>query len=94
MASRDFGILSVDRTSVVQDQLNEDSPATALSIVDHYRNRPIEFERITLLDLAQKYTMPRGQANDPSVRTKEVVVIVKPHYYPDPDGPHYEDYCR
>ena len=48
MASRYFVILSVDGTRMVQDQLNEDSPATALSTVDHYGNRPREFEHITL----------------------------------------------
>jgi hypothetical protein len=37
--------------------------------------------------------MPRG-TNDLSLRTKEVVVIIKPHYRPDPDSPQYEDYCR
>ena len=94
MASRDFVILSLDGTRIVQERL-EDSPATALSIVDHYRDRPAtpEFEHITLLEFAQKYTMPHGEVNDPSIRSK-VVVIVKPQYTPDPNSSHYEDYCR
>ena len=54
----------------------EDRPAMSLSILDHYKNCPgtPEFDNITLLNFAQKYTMPRVEGNEPSHRTKEVVV--------------------
>ena len=32
--------------------------------------------------------------NEPSHRSREVVVIIKPNYSPDPDSPHFEDYCH
>lgn len=96
IASRDFVILSVDGTRVVEDRLDEDKPATSLSIVDHYKNRPRtpEFDDITLLDFAKAYTMPRVEGNEPSHRSREVVIIIKPNYSPEPGSPHYEDYCR
>jgi hypothetical protein len=98
IASRDFVILSVDGTRVVEDRLHEDKPATSLSILDHYKNRPRtpEFDNniITLLDFAKAYTMPRVDGNEPSNRSREVVVIVNPNYSPQPDSPNYEDYCR
>ena len=96
LASRDFVIFSVDGTRVVKNRLDEDKPATSLSILDHYKNRPrtVEFDSITLLDFAKAYTMPRVEGNEPSHRSREVVVIIKPNYSPEPDSPHYEDYCR
>ena len=59
MASRDFVILSVDGTRVVEDRLEEHRPATSLSILDHYKNPATnqEFENITLLNFAKSYTM-------------------------------------
>ena len=39
-ASRDFIVLSLDRSCAVEEQLDEDQPATALSILDHYIARP------------------------------------------------------
>ena len=39
-ASRDFIMLSLDRSRAVEDRLDEDQPATALSALDHYIGRP------------------------------------------------------
>ena len=66
------------------------------SILDHYKNHPRtpEFDRLTLLDFAKCYTMRRVEGNEPSHRNREVVVIIKPNYSPEPDSPHYEDYCH
>ena len=66
LASRDFVILSVDGTRVIENRLGEDKLATSLSILDHYKNRPrtANFDSITLLDFAKTYTMPRvGEMN-------------------------------
>ena len=38
--------------------------------------------------------MPRVEGNESSHRSREVVVIIKPNYSPQPDSPNYEDYCR
>ena len=96
IASRDFIILSVDGTRVVGDRLDQDKPATSLSILDHYKNRSrtLQFDNITLLDFAKAYTMPCVEGNEPSHRSRGVEVIVKPNYSPQPDSPNYEDYCR
>ena len=50
-ASRDFIVLSLDGSRVVEEQLTADQPATALSTLDHYRGRPTSahFEVMTLL---------------------------------------------
>ena len=39
-ASRDFIMLSLDGSCAVEDRLDEDQPATALSALDHYIGRP------------------------------------------------------
>lgn len=44
MASRDFVILGTDGTHAVENSLDNESPATALSILDHYRSRPTTFQ--------------------------------------------------
>ena len=49
LASRDFVILSVDGTRVIENRLGEDKLATSLSILDHYK-RTANFDSITLLD--------------------------------------------
>ena len=40
MASREFVVLSLDGTRMVEVQLEEDQPATVLSSLDHYLARP------------------------------------------------------
>ena len=46
MASRDFVILGTDGTRAVENTLDNESPATALSILDHYRSRPQHFSTV------------------------------------------------
>ena len=95
-ASRDFIVLSLDGSRVVQDELSEGRHATAPSIVDHYCVRPSSppFHSMTLLSFAEQYTMPKSLGAEPSRRRKRVVVIPRPYCYPDPNGPKYEQYCR
>ena len=61
MASRDFVILSLDGSRQVEEQLEEDKPATVTSALDHYINRPAtpQFEDMTLLHFTQHYSMPK-----------------------------------
>ena len=95
MASRDFVILGTDGTRAVENSLDNESPATALSILDHYRSRPTTFQysEMTLLHFAQNYTMSQADS-EPKHRNKTVIIIVKPYYSPDPNGSSYEQYCR
>ena len=95
MSSREFVYLSLDGTRMVEERLDEDEPATVKSCLDHYLSRPAtcQFESVTLLHFAQNYSMPR-QGGEPKPRNKKIVVIVRPHISPDPDGPDYEKYCK
>ena len=95
-ASRDFVVLSLDGSRAVDEHLDEDQPATVLSALDHYVSRPAtaQFQSMTLLCFIQQYTMPRESTSEPSKRRKNVVVIVRPYYSPDPHGPNYEQYCQ
>ena len=58
-ASRDFIMLSLDGSRAVEDHLDEDQPATALSALDHYIGRPTtpQFNEMTLLHYVQQFTM-------------------------------------
>ena len=49
---------------------------------------------MTLLHFTQHYCIPPAEEGEPQKRTKEIVVIIRPYYPPDPDGPKYEQYCR
>lgn len=95
-ASRDFIVLSLDGSRAVEDHLTDDQPATALSTLDYYVTRPnsLPFHDMTLLHFTQHYTMPKELDSNPSPRRKAVVVIIRPYYSPDPNGPKYEQYCR
>ena len=95
-ASRDFIMLSLDGSRAVEDHLDEDQPATALSALDHYIGRPTtpQFNEMTLLHYVQQFTMPKQLGSNSSWRRKAVVVIVCPYFSPGPSGPKYEDYCR
>ena len=96
MCSIDFVVLSLDGSRVVEDRLEHDQPATALSILDHYKSKPatLTFDSMTLLHFAQHFTMPCALGQEPTHRGKEVVVVVKPHCPSDSKNPHYEQYCR
>ncbi len=96
MASHDFVVLSLDGTRMVEDQLDEDRPATVMSSLDHYMQHPSSpsFEAMTLLHFTQQYSVRRAEGSEPEKRGKEVVVIVRPYCPPDPNGPKYEQYCH
>ena len=95
-ASRDFIVLSLDGSRAVQDRLEEDQRATALSIVDHYMHRPTTqpFNHITLIEFARQYSMPKTLGSQPTRRSRRIIVIPRPYCSPDPAGPNYEQYCR
>ena len=95
-ASRDFVVLSLDGSRAVEEQLNEDQPATTPSALDHYVARPStpQFHDITVLHFVQQYSIPKELGSEPSRRRKNVVVIVRPYCSPDPNGPKYEQYCQ
>ena len=84
-------MLSLDGSRVVEDRLDEDQPATALSALDHYIGRPTtpQFNEMTLLHYVQQFTMPKQLGSNPSRRRKAVVVIVRPYFSPDPSGLKY-----
>ena len=94
--SRDFIVLSLDGSRAVQDRLEEDQRATALSIVDHYMHRPTTqpFNHITLIEFARQYSMPKTLGSQPTRRSRRIIVIPRPYCSPDPAGPNYEQYCR
>lgn len=60
----------------------------------HYITHPAtpECESLTLLHFTQTHSL--SQSGEPTCRRKNVVVIVCPHFSPDPDGPNYDNYCR
>ena len=95
-ASRDFVNLSLDGSRAVESHLQDNQPATALSILDHYCARPEvpPFQDMPLLYFSQHYTLPRQPGAHPPLRGKKVVVIVRPYCSPDPTGPKYEQYCQ
>ena len=93
-ASRDFSVLSLDGSRAVKERLEEVQPATAPSVLDHYIARPVTetFNQMTLMNYCPQYSTPKQLKMEPSKRRKDVVVIVRPHYSPDPDRPKYEEY--
>ena len=46
------------------------------------------------MNYAQRYKRTKQLRSELSRRGKDAVVIVRPHYSPDPDGPKYEEYCQ
>ena len=95
-ASRDFVILSLDGSRLVEQNLREGQPATIPSILDYYLARPSTplFNNITLLNFAKGYCMPKEPSTEPNHRRKEVILVVRPYYPPDHNGPNYENYCH
>jgi len=49
---------------------------------------------MTLFSFAKGYCMPKEPSAEPSHRTKDMIVVVRPHYPPDHDRPNYENYCH
>ena len=89
-----FVVLSIDGLRLVEEHLDEDKPATALSLLDHYRGRlsTAQFESMTLLHFVQHYSLPKC-GNEPSLRSKAVAVILHSYVPPDTNEPKYEQYC-
>lgn len=94
--SREFIVLSLDGSRAVKDHIQQDSQATALSILDHYIARPSTpiFNTMTIIQYTQQYTMPKDLGAQPNRRNKKVIVITRPYISPDPAGPKYEQYCQ
>ena len=95
-ASKDFVMLSLDGSRAFEHNSEQGQATTTPSILDHYIRRPSNsvFNRMTLLAFAKRYSMPRELSAEPNLRRKEVIVVIRPYYPPDPSGPHYEQYCR
>ena len=73
-ASHDFIVLS---SRAVEEHIQHDGRATALSILDHYLARPTPtFNNMTLLTFAQQYTIPKELdiATQPNKRSKKVII--------------------
>ena len=92
-ASRDFVILSLDGSRAVEDHLQDGQRATALSIVDHYMERP-DSTHFSTMEFAQQYSMPKTLGAEPTRRSRRIVVIPRPYVSPDVAGDKYEQYCR
>ncbi len=62
-STRDITILSLDGSRKVEEQPDQDTRATAPSILDHYIHRPrtcnSPFEDMKLYHFAQNYSMPK-----------------------------------
>ena len=95
-ASRDFVVLSLDGSRIVDNTTQDGQVATALSIFDHYVRRPTTsaFNSMTLLTFAKSYNMPKELSAYPTQRRKHVVVVVGPYCSPDPNSLTYEQYCK
>ena len=94
-ASRDFIVLSLDGSRVVDENFQEGQQATLPSVLDHYIRRPSNpvFNDMTLFTFASAYSMPKQPSAEPTRRRKEVIVIVRPYCPSDRDAPTYEQYC-
>ena len=95
-ASRDFVTLSLDGSREVDSKLDTNRAVTIDSQVDHYIARPTteQFEDLTFLQFIQKYRIPKRVVDGLIQRRKDVVVIFRPYFSPDPSGSHYEQYCK
>ena len=67
-ASRDFIVRSLDSSRAVEQHVQQDGRATALSILDHYLARPATptINNTTVLEFALQYTMPRELGAQPN----------------------------
>ena len=74
-ASRDFIVVG---SRAVEEHIQQDGRATALSSLDHYMARPSTptFNTITILEYAQQYTMPKELGAQPNRSNKKVVVTI------------------
>ena len=82
-ASYDCIIFSLDRSRAVENHLEEGQRATALSIFDHYMERPdsSHFNFMTLLEFARQYSMPKTLRVEPTHRSKCFVIIARQYLF-------------
>ena len=95
-SSREFVNLSLDGSRAVESALQDEQRATTPSILDHYLVRPSTspFRDMTLLEFAQRYSLPKTVGAPPNPRKKHVIVTPRPYCSPEPSGPKYEQFCR
>ena len=95
-SSREFVNLSLDGSRAVESALQDEQRATTPSILDHYLVRPSTspFRDMTLLEFAQRYSLPKTLGVPPNPRKKHVIVTPRPYCSPEPSGPKYEQFCR
>ena len=95
-ASRDSIMPNLDSSSAFKHNSEQDRATTTPSILDHYIRRSSNsvFNSITLLAFAKRYSIPREFSAEPNLRRKEVILVIRTYYPPDPNGPHYKQYCR
>ena len=72
MASRNFVILVTDGTRAVEDSLDDERPATVLSILDHYRTRPTTSDYNDLTLSLLKILRYQKMIANPSVEIKQL----------------------
>jgi len=92
-ASRDFIVLSLDGSRMVDENYQEGQQATVPSVLDHYVTRPSTpvFNDMTLFTFASTYSMPKQPSAEPTRRRKDVIVIVRPYCFSDHDAPTYNN---
>ena len=95
-ASRDFVVLSLDGSRLVQHDLEQQDTATAPSILGHYIHHPTTgtFNSMTLIEFTQNNIMPKNAMSLPKRRSKKVIVIARQYCSLDPESPNYEQFCR
>ena len=98
ISSREYTILSLDGSRQIQTQPQHSANNTHVTIsstLDHYITRPTTplFQHMKLLHFAQSYNMPHRNTSEPTKRRKKNIVIVRPYYSHDPNGPNFEQYC-
>ena len=81
-AARDFVVLSLDGSHAIDEQLDEDQPATVPTALDHYISRPTtaQFQNMTLLHFVKQYSIRRAKksTSEPSKRRNNMVVNLTP----------------
>ena len=78
-ASRDFIVLSLDGSCLVEQSFHEGQPATTPSILDTRPSTSL-FNDMTLFSFAAGYCMPKERSAEPTQRRKDVIVVVRPYF--------------
>ena len=95
-ASRDFTVVNLDGSCVIEYHLQEIERASLSSFLDHYLVPPTTplFNDINLLQFIQQHTVSKIFGSVPKHRSESGVVVIHPYYPPDPAGLQYEQYCH